>query len=208
MWVRSLETPSCPPPCPQVGDALEDAAGLVSRRLGPVPSAWKARDADHTAWLVLETTRAGRSALVFCASKRACETCAAQIASLGAAGLGADAGPCITSASGADVGADASVEPTGDGALACAALSDEVRSLPAHTVALAAAIRRGVAFHHAGLSVEEREIVERGFRDGTLRALAATSTLAAGVNLPVHRVIIRHAYQGVPRTDTYLDATR
>jgi DNA polymerase theta len=50
----------------------------------------------------------------------------------------------------------------------------------------------GVAFHHGGLVAEEKQIVERGFRFGVVRVLVATTGLAAGVNMPAHRVIIRN----------------
>jgi replicative superfamily II helicase len=50
----------------------------------------------------------------------------------------------------------------------------------------------GVAFHHGGLVAEEKQVVERGFRSGVVRVLVATTGLAAGVNMPAHRVIIRN----------------
>ncbi len=50
---------------------------------------------------------------------------------------------------------------------------------------------RGVAFHHAGLSSSQRRLVERAFRSGSVKCVVATPTLAAGINMPARRVIIR-----------------
>jgi replicative superfamily II helicase len=51
-------------------------------------------------------------------------------------------------------------------------------------------IDRRVAYHNAGLSLEERRLVERLFREEIVRILVSTSTLAAGVNTPADVVII------------------
>jgi len=56
---------------------------------------------------------------------------------------------------------------------------------------LALCIRKGVAFHHAGLHAQQRELIEDNFRNGTLKIICATPTLALGVNLPAFRVIVR-----------------
>jgi len=56
---------------------------------------------------------------------------------------------------------------------------------------LAACVKKGAAFHHAGMKRNQREIIERGFRQGSIRVISSTPTLAAGLNLPARRVIIR-----------------
>lgn len=38
----------------------------------------------------------------------------------------------------------------------------------------------GVAFHHAGLTFDERDIIESAFSNGSLRVIVATSTLSSG----------------------------
>ncbi|OAL55703.1 Sec63-domain-containing protein [Pyrenochaeta sp. DS3sAY3a] len=49
----------------------------------------------------------------------------------------------------------------------------------------------GVGIHHAGMSRADRTSVEDLFADGSIQVLVCTATLAWGVNLPAHTVIIK-----------------
>jgi pre-mRNA-splicing helicase BRR2 len=49
----------------------------------------------------------------------------------------------------------------------------------------------GFAIHHAGMTRADRTLVEELFADGHIQVLVSTATLAWGVNLPAHTVIIK-----------------
>ena len=55
--------------------------------------------------------------------------------------------------------------------------------------------QKGLAYHHAGLIQSDRETVESLFKSGKISVLCSTSTLAIGVNLPAHLVIIKSTFQ-------------
>jgi len=52
-------------------------------------------------------------------------------------------------------------------------------------------IKKGVAFHHSGLVTKQRTLIEKSFREGLIKAISSTPTLAAGLNLPAYKVIIK-----------------
>ena len=56
---------------------------------------------------------------------------------------------------------------------------------------LARTVREGAAFHHAGLASDHRSLVEEAFRARLVKCVCATPTLAAGVNTPSRRVVVR-----------------
>ena len=56
---------------------------------------------------------------------------------------------------------------------------------------LAELVRCGTAFHHAGLAGAHRKLIEDLFRQGKIKVLTATPTLAFGVNLPARIVIVQ-----------------
>ena len=56
---------------------------------------------------------------------------------------------------------------------------------------LSNSVKKGVAFHHAGLTAKQRKLVEDNFKKGIIKFIVSTPTLAFGLNLPAYRVIVR-----------------
>lgn len=82
-------------------------------------------------------------------------------------------------------------------------MAEKILSVPSHHTSqcrrLAECVKNGAAFHHAGLQNGQRTIVEDCFRENLIKIISATPTLAAGVNLPAWRVLIRDSkryYEG------------
>ena len=61
--------------------------------------------------------------------------------------------------------------------------------------AVVRALQDGIGIHHGGLPEAVRRAVENDFRAGLLPVVAATGTLAQGVNLPVKTVLIHTLHQ-------------
>ncbi|KAG8593503.1 hypothetical protein GDO81_000856 [Engystomops pustulosus] len=128
-------------------------------------------DPDHIIALVTEVIP-NHSCLVFCPTKKNCENVAEMICKyLNKAYLGhreAEKKQLIED-----------LRNTGNGTI-CSVLK---RTVPF-----------GIAYHHSGLTSDERKLVEEAYSSGVLCLLTCTSTLAAGVNLPARRVILRAPY--------------
>ncbi|MBS3782145.1 MAG: DEAD/DEAH box helicase [Candidatus Thermoplasmatota archaeon] len=72
-------------------------------------------------------------------------------------------------------------------------VADEIESRSNTSVGknLAEMIRSGTAFHNAGLNNFQRKKIEEAFRDRLIKFITATPTLAAGINMPARKVIVR-----------------
>ena len=154
-------------------------------------------DEEDILSLCEETVGGGHSVLIFCPTKQWCETLAGSIAT--APFLHVDTAlPAATSEG--EKGKEGATNVDGKEkpshiALNSAGLYGVLEQLRRTQVGLDGILEKtvpcGVAFHHAGLTFDEREIVEGAFRQGLIRVLVATSTLSSGVNLPARLVIVR-----------------
>nr|XP_045004351.1 DNA polymerase theta [Jaculus jaculus] len=164
----------------KIGNSVYDSSMKLVREFQPMLQV--KGDDDHIVSLCYETICDNHSVLLFCPSKKWCEKLADIIAREfynlhhqpeGLAGP-SEFTPVILEHKG---------------------LLEVINQLKRSPSGLDSVLQKtvpwGVAFHHAGLTFEERDIIEGAFRQGLIRVLAATSTLSSGVNLPARRVIIR-----------------
>ncbi|MEM4402187.1 MAG: DEAD/DEAH box helicase [Candidatus Caldarchaeum sp.] len=114
--------------------------------------------------LVLNTVTGGGQAMVFAGSRRSAESMAVDLAEV--------------------------LKPLAGSMDELKQLAEKIYDGSDFSSKLSRSIRAGCAFHHAGLSHFQRHVVEKAFRDGLLKAVVATPTLAAGVNIPARTVVI------------------
>lgn len=68
---------------------------------------------------------------------------------------------------------------------------EPTKRIPVIDAKLQELVRYGVAFHHAGLDSDDRRAIQQAFEDGSLSVICCTSTLAVGINLPCHTVLLK-----------------
>lgn len=133
---------------------------------------------SDTVTLTSESVLQGNSVIVFCGTKAAVEGTAEAIFSA--------------------LDTDASITASPEVLKSRFRLLDSLRHTQGGLLPiLVKTIVGGVAYHHSGLMPEQRKILEGGFVEGSLRVVVATTTLAAGVNLPADRVVIKGMRTGL-----------
>lgn len=105
----------------------------------------------------------GKQVLIFCASKKSCETL------------------CVLLTQRLPIAAAAQALARQHAHLIESAQDSSLRGL----------LHKGVAYHHSGLPPDDRALVEQLYLRGAVHILCCTSTLAHGVNLPAHLVIVK-----------------
>ncbi|XP_076140719.1 helicase POLQ-like isoform X3 [Alosa pseudoharengus] len=153
-------------------DSKEEQCLKFSRLLNyKYSNSLKKMDPDHIVALVTEVIPS-QSCLVFCPTKKNCENVAGMICKY--------------------LARDFLQHKEAEKATLLKELKDCGNGLLCPV--LQKTVPYGLAYHHSGLTSDERRLVEEAYSAGTLCLLTCTSTLAAGVNLPARRVILRSPY--------------
>jgi len=135
---------------------------------------------DEAIDLALDTLKLGKQALVFVNTKRSAEKTAEDIAKF----------LKKSNANQNEELADEILHDLGKPTRQCERLSEIVK--------------QGIAFHHAGLTSKQKESIVDNFRNGKIKIICATPTLAAGIDVPAYRAIIRDLKRFTPRGYTYI----
>ena len=145
------------------------------------------KDPDGLLALCLETVLIkNKSVIVFCATKKWCEAAGTLIsdtlADARAHMMQYASSPVSSQSEQNAINSAAVIMAEMDRKEACRKICVDLLQSP---VGLCPTLQRllpqGIAYHHAGLTGDERRIIEKGFRKGVIQILCATSTLAAGV---------------------------
>ena len=81
----------------------------------------------------------------------------------------------------------------------------QVHLLRVKDEALREALSFGIGLHHAGLVEADRQLAEELFANNQIQILVATSTLAWGVNLPAHLVVVKGTQYFDAKIEGYKD---
>lgn len=161
----------------QINNEIYDANLTVKRKLNKMEEL--EIDSDHILQLCLETILNSCSVLIFCPTKNWCESLSQQIAMAFWKLLNSKT----------SLSDELLKQLNGDSILE---VLQQLRSCPVGLDKhLECVVSFGVSYHHAGLTMDERDIIEGAFKRNVIRVLVATSTLSSGVNLPARRVIVR-----------------
>jgi helicase len=166
-WLEAVHIKSDWRPVPlKEGIFLKNKIGFLDNSIHDVEPA-----ADEAQSLIMDTVIDGYQCLVFVSNRKSTEALAGKVGKRISAVLGEKELAALGDV--ADDILERQSEPTIIGKR------------------LASYIRNGAAFHNAGLTNQQRKSVEKAFKEGHIRCIVATPTLAAGINLPARRVIIR-----------------
>ena len=159
--------------------------GEDGKKVGTIKDLYRgAGDEEDIVPLCLETIQEDKSVLIFCPTKNWCEKLSERIAEH------ISEHPAILSEDGNEdkkIFQQDKVE----------AVLEQLRRCPVGLdKGIEKVVSHGVAFHHAGLTFDERDIIEGSFRRGVLRVLIATSTLSSGLCMVLSPTSLKFSHLG------------